>query len=121
MIMIVFLLAAAATATPSPSPQPAVDEFGTGLSFPVIPLEEAPSLDAASIDDVKFALPFIDGDVSVKKCWNTIVGVEGCAGSLLESLQTLQIKIGPKCCHVIKNIGDKCFHSLFDSLPFNPS
>ncbi|ONK60054.1 uncharacterized protein A4U43_C08F13710 [Asparagus officinalis] len=113
LFAIFILLIPAANATPSPSLQPTLEELERFL-----PIEEAssPSLGADSVEDLKFMLPFLNGE-----CWSTIKDVPGCAGEVLQSIFTFKLKIGPNCCGVIQNIGDKCLQNLFGVLPFNPA
>ncbi|XP_020243822.1 uncharacterized protein LOC109822069 isoform X2 [Asparagus officinalis] len=72
LFAIFILLIPAANATPSPSLQPTLEELERFL-----PIEEAPSpsLGADSVEDLKFMLPFLNGE-----CWSTIKDVPGCAG-----------------------------------------
>ncbi|XP_020242895.1 egg cell-secreted protein 1.1-like [Asparagus officinalis] len=113
LFAIFILLIPAANATPSPSLQPTLKELER-----FFPIEEAPSpsLGADSVEDLKFMLPFLNGE-----CWSTIKDVPGCAGEVLQSIFTFKLKIGPNCCGVIQNIGDKCLQNLFGVFPFNPA
>ncbi|XP_020240806.1 egg cell-secreted protein 1.1-like [Asparagus officinalis] len=105
LFVVFILLVAAANATPPPSLQPTLEELE-----PFPPTEEAPSpsIGADSVEDLKFMLPFLNGE-----CWGTIKDVPGCAAEVLQSIFTFRLRIGPNCCGVILNIGDKCLQDLF--------
>ncbi|KAK1285824.1 hypothetical protein QJS10_CPB20g01301 [Acorus calamus] len=67
------------------------------------------------------ARPVVDESKAfdVEKCWESLMGAEGCIQDILSSFFTGRIQLGLVCCHSLEGIGDSCFIEIFPF--FSPS
>ncbi|KAI3977028.1 hypothetical protein MKX01_008886 [Papaver californicum] len=70
---------------------------GTSESQPLAPTQ----LDTIRIPGL--FPPIIPGpyNTEIRKCWSTLVDIEGCKAEILNFLFTFQLRLGPACCKAI--------------------
>ena len=84
---------------------------------------EAPSPQSApeDLDELKFAFPIQREHPNFNACWETILSVQGCATSIVQSWLSFQVQLSPQCCKVIQGIAAHCLQNSFTAIfPFNP-
>ncbi|MCL7049181.1 hypothetical protein MKW94_025384 [Papaver nudicaule] len=83
--------------------------MGTGESQDLAPTQ----LDTMQISGL--FPPLLPYNPVIRKCWSTLVEIEGCKAEILNFLFTFQLQLGPACCKAITSLDETCLPVIFSS------